>query len=379
MKVMLSGGGTAGHINPALAIARYIRKRQPDAQILFVGAKGGMEEKLVTEAGFPLETFPLSGMMRSISPRGIKHNLRSYGLMRKAMKGVDRLLDTFQPDVILGTGGFVCFPPLYRGAKRGIPTLVHESNVRAGKSNVALARYVDRVLLGFADAEKFFSQKEKLLLTGNPLREGMLFADKAKAKKELGISGPLVYSAFGSLGASGLNRAIGEMFAIEQAQGYPFRHIHSAGIRGFAQMDQQVRQAGVDLSQSANIDLREYVYDAPKVLAAADIMICRAGAMTVSELCATGTPAIIIPSPNVVDHHQHINAHMLADHGAAVFLEEADATPQKLFDTVTALLADPERLQNMHRVGMELAVFNAEETIYQAMTDLIHNRNTGAK
>lgn len=163
---MLAGGGTAGHINPAIAIAKYIRKRRPSAEIVFIGATNGMENKLVPDAGFELRTFPMSGMMRGFSAKAFRHNLKTAKLLAKAMKSADQIIDEFQPDIIIGTGGFACFPPLYRGAKRGIPTVIHESNVLPGRTNRLLSRYVDQVLLGFEDGKTISNTPKTSALPG---------------------------------------------------------------------------------------------------------------------------------------------------------------------------------------------------------------------
>lgn len=371
MKIILAGGGTAGHINPAIAIARYIRKRRPSAEILFVGAANGMETRLVPEAGFELRTFPMSGMMRGISWKAARHNLKTAKLLTGAMKAADRILDEFQPDIIIGTGGFACFAPLYRGAKRGIPTMIHESNVLPGRTNRLLSLYVDRILLGFEDGAKYLKHPEKIRVTGNPLREGMLFTEQAAAKQTLGVEGQLVYSAFGSQGARRMNELTAELFALEEADHASFRHIHSTGAFGYQWMPEHVASLGVDLAASGRIDMREYVHDAPTVMAAADLMICRAGSMTMSELCATGTPAIMIPSPNVVENHQYRNARALADRGAAVLIEEKDLTAQKLYDTVRELLQDEARLAEMRQAALSQAVFDAEEQIDRCIRELL--------
>lgn len=373
MKILLSGGGTAGHINPAIAIAKYIRARRPSAEILFIGAVGGMEEKLVPEAGFELKTFRVSGLQRGFSPKALAHNVRSARLLLAAMKQVDAILDEFKPDAVLGTGGFACFPPLWRAAKRGIPTLVHESNVLPGRTNRMLARRVDKVLLGFADAERYIDKKDraKIVVTGNPLREGMVFCDRAEAKRSLGITGPLVYSVWGSLGAREMNKVTAELIALEAANDAPWTHIHSTGSFGFQWMPELIASMGVDLSKCPKIDMREYVYNAPEVLAAADLILCRAGAMTMSEVCATGTPAIIVPSPNVSEHHQHKNAHALTDRGAAILDEEGEFTAAQIYEQIDSLLKDPKRLADMRAAALELAVFDAGEKIYACITELI--------
>lgn len=368
---MIAGGGTAGHINPAIAIADYIKKRQPSSEIIFIGAAGGMEEKLVADAGFKLITFPMRGFLRSFSPKAIVFNFGTLKRLRAADRAIDKILDEFKPDIIIATGGFASYPPIYRGSKRKIPTIIHESNVLPGRTNRLLARYADKVLIGFEDAAKYFKDKEKLVFTGNPLREGIAFLKKDEAKKELGVEGDLVYSVWGSLGARDMNKITAQIIALETKTGSSFRHIHSTGASSWKWMPELVKSLGADISACKNIDMREYVYNAPTILAAADLVLCRAGAMTVSEICATGAPAIIIPSPNVADNHQYKNAKALSDRGAAVLLEEDEINAEMLFDLIKTLLADSDRRKAMSKAALAMAVFDAKERIYDVITEAV--------
>lgn len=374
MSIMIAGGGTAGHINPAIAVAQYIKKRRPSSEILFIGASGGMEEKLVADAGFKLITFPMRGFLRSLTSKALIYNLGTIRRLKAANRAIDKIFDEFRPDVIFATGGFASYPPVSRGAKRKIPTVIHESNVLPGRTNRLLAKYADRVLIGFEDARTYFKDKEKLIYTGNPLREGLSFLKKDEAKRILGIDGDLVYSVWGSLGARDMNKITAEMFALEVKLGSKFHHIHSTGVSAASWMPEYVKSLGVDLDACKNIDMREYVYDAPVVLAAADIVLCRAGAMTISEVCATGTPAIIIPSPNVAENHQHKNAKALSDRGAAILIEESELTPEKLFNLVKDLLTDTERRRAMSEAAHAMAVYDAHERIYGIIADIVYNK-----
>ena len=374
MRVLLTGGGTAGHINPAIAIARTIKARRPGAEILFVGAEGGMEEKLVTEAGFALRTYRVSGITRSLSPRALAQNLRAAARLSGAMRAARKLIDEFLPDAVIGTGGFASYPAVRAAQKKGVPTLIHESNVMPGKTNKQLAARCTRVLVGSEDAVRHFRDPSRCVVTGNPLREGMVFSGKDEAKRALGIEGKLVLSMWGSLGAREMNRMTAGLFALEQKNGSTFRHIHSTGSYGWAWMPQYVAELGVDLSRCPNIDMREYVFDAPRVLAAADLILCRAGAMTMSEVCATGTPAVIVPSPNVADDHQRYNARSLSDRGAAVYLEEADADPETVFSLINELLNDEDRLKRMSDSGLAMAVFDASDRIWRILCQVVESR-----
>jgi len=369
VRILIAGGGTGGHINPAIAVARYIQKMRPSTEILFAGVSGGMEEKLVTEAGFQLKTFRMRGIKHKLTPAGMAFNVGTLVKMPAAHREADALIDSFKPDLVFGTGGFTCYPPLVRAAKRGIPTVIHESNVQPGRTIKALAKHADKLLLGFADAEEYFAKyKSKLVHTGNPLREGMVYIKKADAKRELGVQLPLVYSFWGSLGAREMNKLTAGLFALNNGR---YAHVHSTGAFGWQWMPEFVKEKGVDLAASPHIDMREYVHNAPTVMAAADLVLCRAGAMTMSELCATGTPSVIVPSPNVSGHHQHRNARALSSRGAAVFVEESDCTAVKLDALIEELLADSERLAQMGQAAQSLAIFDGEEKIYRELLKLI--------
>lgn len=370
MRIMFACGGTAGHINPALTVAKYIKRRRPSAEILFVGAVGGMEEKLVPAAGFRLKTIRIRGFLRSFSPKAVAFNLGTLRFLLKSFKAADALIDEFRPDVIVGTGGFAGFPPVYRGAKRDIPTLIHESNALPGKTNIALGKYADKILLGFADSEKYFKQKDKIEFSGNPLPDGVTFMEKSAAKAELNINDPLVYSFWGSLGASVMNKLTAQMLAFE-ARDRSFTHIHSTGIDNHDRMLELIKAADVDLRENRQIDIRPYVYNYSTVMAAADLVLCRAGAMTISELAASGTPAIIVPSPYVAEDHQRKNARLLSDVGAAVFIDESECTAKKLYDTVKELLSAPDRLRKMGDAARSLAVFDATEHISRAILSMV--------
>ncbi len=373
MRVLLTGGGTAGHINPAISIANHIKHRQPSCEILFVGVAGGMEEKLVSAAGFELKTLKLRGIRRGLNPKAVWNNVVAFSRMFKAMHGAKAIIKEFSPDIIIGTGGFASYPIISQGSHLKIPTIIHESNVLPGRTNRRLACIADKTLIGFSETENIFPSKVKPIFTGNPLREGMIFTTKEKAKNALGIKGKLIYSTWGSLGAREMNKITAELFALEVKGHSSFLHIHSTGATGFKWMPGYVRDLGVDLDAQENIDMREYVFNAPNVMAAADLVLCRAGAMTVSELCATGTPSIIIPSPNVADNHQHKNALALSQRGAAVFLEEKDTTAKLLFNMINELIDDEGRLYDMGQAAIAMAVYDANEKIYDIIMEMTNS------
>lgn len=380
MRILLTGGGTAGHINPAISIAHYFSGRQPRSEVLFAGSKGGLEEKLVGREGFEIRTVDLQGFSGKLSPSGLVYNIKTVHKVLKALPAARRLIREFAPDAVVGTGGYVCFPFLYEAAKAGIPCLIHESNAMAGKTTRMLEKYADKIMLGFADCAEWYKRKGKLVVTGNPLREGLTALGREKARQELGIGlqDQLVVSVWGSLGARDMNHMTAEFMNIASTQAC-FYHIHATGANGYKWFPQLLEQMGVS---GDRIQVREYIHNMPVVMQAADLILCRAGAMTVSEICAAGLPSILVPSPNVSANHQEKNARALERQGAAVVLLEKDCSGAILYRTVTDLLSDPERLRRMRAAAAGMAVYDADSRIYQTIMQTIrekHGKEEGRK
>ncbi len=373
MNLVFTCGGTGGHINPALAVAKMFRERYPDSNILFIGADG-MEQDLVPREGFRLETLKISGFQRKLTPKAIAENVKTALTLAGALRKAKRIVRDFHADAVIGTGGYASFPALRAGCRLKIPTLVHESNAVPGLATRLVADGVDRVLVSFEACRKNYSNPEKVVVTGTPCREEFLYQDRTQARKDLGLEEkPLVVSCWGSLGAREMNKKIADFMVLE-AETEAFRHIHATGSYGWRWMPDYVRDKGVDLSEHPAIEMREYIYDMPKVMAAADLMICRAGAATISELTVSGTPAIIVPSPNVADNHQEKNARVLEECGAAVVLRENECTGEGLYQTTSQLLADPRKLRSMREALAKLAVVDATERIVATVLELISSR-----
>lgn len=372
MNLIFTCGGTAGHINPAIAVANCMRQRHPDCRILFIGATGHMEEKLVPQAGFELKCLPGSGLSRKKSLAAVKQNLHAVRCVLNAVSECKRIFREFQPDCIIGTGGYASFPALYAGAQMGIPTCVHESNAVPGLTTKLAARKASRVLFAFAESVRYYGNPDKVEVVGMPVRREFIYTTREEARKELGIGEePLVVSAFGSLGARVMNETVAEMFRLEQADGFPFQHIHATGSFGWEWMPRLVREKGVDPDTVDAIDMREYIYNMPTVMDAADVIISRAGASTCNEIAAAGIPAILIPSPNVTNHHQEKNANLMAERDAAVTIPEPDCTPQRLYDEVRALLREPERRERMTKNLREMVRLDSTERIGDIIESLI--------
>ena len=371
MNIVFTCGGTGGHIYPAIAVARMFRERQPDCKILFIGAEDGMENKLVPREGFRLETVKISNYQRRLTPAAIWHNLVTVQRMASTFAKTRRILKDFAPDVIVGTGGYASFPALKMGAKLGIPTCVHESNAVPGLTTRMVARTASRIMVSFESSKQYYPEPDKVLLTGTPVREEFLYAKRRQAREALGLGEePLVVSCWGSLGAREMNKKIAQFMRCECEDGTPFRHIHATGSFGWRWMPEYVKEQGVDLAAHPALDMREYIYDMPQVLAAADLIICRAGAATIAEVCASGTPCIMVPSPNVTDNHQEKNARVLETAGAAQVVREADCDGRSLYEAAKAILHDPERMRAMRAAARGMAVVDAAERIYQTALEL---------
>ena len=372
MKVIFTCGGTAGHVNPALALAGYMQERDPAAEILFVGAERGLERDLIAHTAYPFRTVNVSSFWRSFKLKAIKHNLVSVRNLLFAERETNAILNDFKPDLIVGTGGYASYPIVRYGAKRGIPTAVHESNAIPGLTTKQLEPYAQRIMVGFEDCRKHYRHPDKVVVTGTPVRGDFFTQTKAEAKRKLGLDDgrPLVVSFWGSLGAGQMNRMMAEFLALEAAH-EPFHHIHGVGSISWNAMQSELKARGVDLAAHPSLDVREYIYDMADVMRAADLVLSRAGASTIAELTALGVPAILVPSPNVTNHHQEKNAALLGDHGAAVVLPEDGLDGKRLFTTTAGILRDEAKRENMAKNMASLGVTDATQRIYETVMSLL--------
>ncbi len=370
MRFVLTCGGTAGHINPALAVAGRLRELMPDCDILFIGAEGKMEMELVPREGYKIEALKITNISREHSLEALRHNIDTLKNVAVSTRDAKRILRAFKPDIVVGTGGYVCYPVLTAAHELGIPTAVHESNAVPGLTTKLLAERVDRVMVGFADSREAYHHPEKVEVTGTPVRGEFAAYSKALAKKELGLDPdePLVVSVWGSLGAAHMNRVMGELITLLGAR-REFRLIHSAGSMYFDGFMKKLEEAAPDFAK-LGADVRKYIYDMPRVMAAADLILCRAGASTLSELAYMGKPVIIVPSPNVTNNHQEKNARVLERAGGAKVLLEGEFDAQSLLNTVRALLDDKEALEAMSAAMRSLAVPDATDRICDIILSL---------
>lgn len=370
-RVIFTCGGTAGHVNPALAVAQLLRLRAPETQILFVGAERGLEKDLIPKAGYDFETVHISSLHRSLKPAELKHNLISAGNYLRAPHEARGILRRFRPELVIGTGGYASFPMVKAAAKAGIPTAIHESNMVPGLTTRLLEPFADRIMVSVEDCRPQYRCPDRVVVTGTPVRGGFFTRTKAQARAELGIRDgrPLVVSFWGSLGASGMNARMADFLTLE-AEEEPFHHIHGAG-GGYETLTRTLKERGVDLSAHPALEVRPYIYDMDRVLRAADLVLCRAGASTISELTALGVPALIVPSPYVTNNHQEKNARVLERAGGACVLLEDEADGAALLRTCRAILSDETRRTEMSAAMTALGVPDAAERIYNTVLELL--------
>ena len=371
MNLIFTCGGTAGHINPAIAVANIVKEQHPDCNILFIGAKGHMEEKLIPQAGFQLKCLPGAGLSRGKDLAALKKN---FGAVKAALSAVGeckKIFRQFRPDVVVGTGGYASFPALYAAQTMKIPTCVHESNALPGLTTKMAARNADRVLVCFEESAKHYKNPDRVEVVGMPVRREFVYTKKDDARKALGLGdGFVVVSTFGSQGAKVMNETVADLIPLAQKDSFPFHHIHATGSFGREWMPKRVKDNGVDYENCPKLDIREYIYDMPTVMAAADVVIGRAGSGTCNEIAAAGVPCVLIPSPNVTNNHQEKNARVLEQRGGAVVLLESQCNAQILYDEVMTLLRDADKREKMATALRSDVILDSAERICRIVEEL---------
>ena len=373
MKFIIVCGGSAGHINPAIAIADEIRSKLPESKILFVGADKTLEKRLIPAAGFDLVNIQMSGVRRGISPEDILHNIKTVKNVITAKHKSKKLLKEQKPDAVIGTGGYVCYPILKKAADLGIATFVLEPNAYPGLANRMLSGVVDKIFVTYKELEDQYKHPERVMYTGTPLKSEF-YGFIEEETSTMDNDKPLIVSYWGSIGAVKMNEVILDFITLNVKE-KRFNHIHATGISTNAEkMINKLRDSGLTDVNAPIADIREYIDNMPVVMKAADIVICRSGASTIAELTALGKPAIFIPSPNVAENHQEVNAEQLQAAGGAIMILEKDCTGEKLFKIVSELLIDKNKLEKMSIAQKSLSVPNAASNIVEAVVDFCTNR-----
>lgn len=369
MKFVLTCGGTAGHINPAIAVAQRLREHLPDCEILFLGAEGKMEMDLVPRDGFSIRPLHVTNLSRGHHLADVGHNIATMKNVIESGHEARRILKEFRPDAVLGTGGYVCYPVLHEASKLGIPTLLHESNAVPGLTTKLLSEHVSCVFIGYDESRQYYNKVSDLRVSGTPVRGAFGLYTKEQAKAELGLAPDmsLVVSMWGSLGSGHMNETLVHMLPLMRGQ-RDFYLIHATGSHYHRDVTEKLEAAGI-APKDCNADVREYIFDSARVLAAADLVLCRAGASTLAELSSMGKPALIVPSPNVTNHHQEKNARLVERTGGARVLLEGEFDAGSFLGEIRSLLSDPAGLRNMSARMRELSVPDALEQIVDAVLE----------
>lgn len=363
MKILVTGGGTGGHVYPAISIADAIKEKYPNADILFVGTNRGLEADVVPKEGYAFENIEVKGFRRKLSLETIK----TFGLMFKGYAQAGKIIKSFQPDLIVATGGYVSGPVVMQGFMKRIPSVVHEQNAIPGVTVKLLSKLTNKVLLSYEESKKYFKKQDNLAVVGNPVRNAFADLDKEACREKLGIHHPSIFIVGGSGGAASINKIAFEI--IKAYNGKNVQVMHATGKRYYEEFIKTLEEAEIKLED--NVEVLNYVYDMPERMVACDMMVSRSGALSLSELALAGVPSILIPSPNVAHNHQEYNASVYEKRGAAVMLKEKDITANTVVDIVEAHLLDETKLETMRAHVKTLAKPKATTDILEIIESLM--------
>ncbi len=371
MKVLFACGGTGGHINPALAIAGIISAKYPDTEFLFAGTPDGMEATLVPAAGYRIAFVKVAGFQRSFSPDSIVRNIKAASYLVTAGHHAKKLVKEFAPDLAIGTGGYAAGPVIRAARQLGIPTAIHEQNAFPGVTNKLLAPHAKAIMLTFEEAAKYFPDDIPATLTGLPVRGALLKRKKDEARRKLGFGeGMTILSFGGSQGAKCLNDLMPELIAWHRGAGMKINHIHAYGKHGKEDVPAAMAAKGIPMTDS-NLRVSEYIHDMDICLAAADLVISRSGASTLSELEMVGRGSILVPYPNAAENHQFHNANVLGKAGAAIVVEQKDLSLDIMKKHIGALYEQPEKLETMGQRAGALAIRDTDARILRVLEPLM--------
>lgn len=369
MRLIIAGGGTGGHINPAIAIGSEIKKRDKDSEILFIGTKKGLESELVPKAGYDIEFIDVEGFLRIKS----FHNLTVLMKFSKSVLKCMGIIKKFKPDVIVGTGGYVSAPVVLAGKILNIPTLIHEQNAVAGKTSKMLSKYADTICVAF-DNKNILGNPEKTVVTGNPVRESFKSVDKESSKKELGFLNeiPLIVCVSGSLGAQKISEYMTD-FIKDHYKTNDFNLVLVTGDLYYEDVLNELKRCKIDLT-GTNIKIKNYIHDMEKYLSAADLVISRSGAIFLSEIAYLGKPSILIPSPNVAENHQEINADAFVKSGAGIKICESELSKNTLKNAIYDIIKDDYKMYVMSHNALKMSKKDATKMIADEVEKLIKTK-----
>lgn len=370
MKVIIAAAGTGGHINPGIAIANKIMKEEKNSEVLFVGTSRGIEKDLVPRAGYKLETIEAYGFSKKISKDNIKKMIKTV----KSVKVAENIIKKFKPDIVIGTGGYICGPVLTAANKLKIPTMLHESNSFPGLAVKMLSKKVNTIMLGFKEAKEFLPKAKNIVVTGTPTKINKMNLDiddikKIKREMNLDINLPLVLVFGGSQGAKKINDVMIDIISKNMNKTYQI--IWAVGQKNFEDVKKIFKENKLDINNLKNAKVLPYIYDMEKVMNISDVIVCRSGAITITEICKIGKPAIFIPLPNVSQNHQEKNARVLQKIGAAYIILNNEITNEKLSDTINTIIRDKKKIKEMGERANSISINNVEDRIYEEIKKLI--------
>ncbi|ASV95661.1 undecaprenyldiphospho-muramoylpentapeptide beta-N-acetylglucosaminyltransferase [Enterococcus durans] len=359
MKILVTGGGTGGHIYPALAFVNYVKTQVPNAEFMYVGAQRGLENKIVPETGIPFRTLEIQGFKRKIS----LYNVKTVQLFLKSIRSAKKILKEFQPDVVIGTGGYVSGAVVYAAAKSNIPTIIHEQNSVPGMTNKFLSRYVDRIAISFKDAQAFFPE-EKSVLVGNPRAQEVANMNKTDIVESFGLdpNKKTVLIFGGSQGALKINQAVTDFLTDFESTDYQV--LYASGERYYEAVREKI-------NASPNVSVQPYISKMAEVMAASDLLVGRAGATSIAELTAIGLPAILIPSPYVTNDHQTKNAMSLVHAHAAKMIKDDELTGKTLRYAIEEIMTNDKLQQSMSEASKQQGIPDASERLYRLVEAVI--------
>lgn len=365
MKYVVTGGGTGGHIYPAIAIAKSIKKHDKDAKIIYIGTEKGLESEIVPRENFEFKTVRIQGFSRKLSIETFK----SLFMIIQGLLDSKKILKKFKPDIVIGTGGYVCGPVVYQANKMGIPTIIHESNAFPGITNKILSKKVDKILVSFEEAKKRFAREDITVLTGNPIREDFLEITEENARKIVNKleTKKLIFSFGGSGGQKSINLAILEL--LEQIEGSPYQLIHITGKSRYEDFMKLVKNRNIKIGNQ--VQILPYMYEMPEVLKLSDCVIISAGALGISEVTAMGVPAIIVPKAYTAENHQEYNGKVIEDNNAGKMILEKNLTKDVLWQAIKDIFKNKENYCNMVENSFKLSKIQATEKIYFEIESMI--------
>lgn len=370
MKVIIAAAGTAGHINPGLAIANKIKEEEKDSKIIFIGTNRGLENDLVPRAGYELKTIDAYGLSKKISIENIKKMCTTLRATSKARK----IIKEFKPDIIVGAGGYICGPVVWAAKKENIPVVLHESNAFPGKAVKYLAKKADTVLISFEEARERIPNAKNIVFTGTPVKikkQNYSIEEKKKILKEINLDNnlPIVLIFGGSQGAQKINEAI--VGIIEDKLNTKYQIIWATGPKQYDIVKENFEKDEIYINSIKNVKILPYIYNMEEMMNISDLLVCRSGAMTITEISIVGKPAIFIPLPSMSANRQEDNALVLKKIGAAKIILNKDVTGQKLSEEIDDIILDNLELEEMGKIANTIAPSNVEEKIYQEIKEVV--------